>query len=92
MPVVICGVIPSSTTRRTSTPIGVPVKSTGGNVKRLLVPAQICRNASVVRRASAIEPPRNAATAGEPAAAGPPSPTSSSTAESPMSGAPSSGP
>src|SRR3954463_5481708 len=42
--------------------------------------------------APAAAPPTNWLTAGEPAAAAPPRPTSSSTALSPMSGAPSSGP
>jgi hypothetical protein len=47
---------------------------------------------SVVATQSAIDPPMNAPTAGLAAAAAPPSPISSSTALSPMSGAASSGP
>ena len=92
MPVVTLGVIPSSTTARTSTPTGVPLNPSAGSVNRLLAPTQMRRKTSVARAASAIEPPRNAATAGELPAAGPPRPTSSSTALSPMSGAASSGP
>ncbi len=89
---VTLGVMPSSTTLRTSTPTGVPRKSRMGSLKRLLRPAHTRSMSSVVATASAIVPPTKAATAGDPAAAQPPSPTSSSTAESPMSGAASSGP
>jgi hypothetical protein len=92
IPVVTFGVMPSSTTLRASTPSGVPVKPIAGSVNRELVPAQIARKPSVAAAASAIVPPRNAATAGELPAAGPPSPVSSRTALSPMSGAAVSGP
>ena len=61
--------------RGSTTPCTVPVRSRGRDR----------RCTSVTAAASAIVPPRNAATAGDPAAAGPPSPTSSSTALSPMS-------
>ena len=61
-------------------------------MKRLLRPTQMRSMASVVATAPAIVPPRKPATAGDAAAAGPPSPTSSSTALSPMSGALVSGP
>ena len=92
IPVLTAGVMEVSTTRRTSTPRGVPALSSTGRRNRLLVLAQMRLIAAVTAAASAIRPPRKPATAGELAAAGPPSPTSSSTALSPMSGALVSGP
>src|SRR4051794_13407290 len=121
IPVVTFGVMPCSTTRRTSTPSGgprpsvigrgvppgrprpappprrppppggVPRPSATGGVFRLDRPSPP-RPSSRVSAAAAAAPPTNWLTAGEPAAAAPPRPTSSSTALSPMSGAPSSGP
>src|SRR3954447_21953356 len=91
IPVVTFGVMPCSTTRRTSTPSGVPRPSVIGRVIRLDRPRHT-RPSSRVSAAAAAAPPTNWLTAGEPAAAAPPRPTSSSTALSPMSGAPSSGP
>ncbi len=90
---VTLGVTPSSTTLRTSTPSGVPAKPIGGSVNRELVPAQIGPEAlggrgGVGHRAAEERRPPT----GDPPAAGPPSPVSSSTALSPMSGALVSGP
>src|SRR3954469_3526626 len=91
IPVVTFGVMPCSTTRRTSTPSGVPRPSVIGRVIRLDRPRHT-RSSSRGSAAAAAAPPTNWLTAGDPSAAAPPRPTSSSTALSPMSGAPSSGP
>ncbi len=92
MPVVTFGVMPSSTTLRTSTPSGVPRQPSAGSLNRLLRPAQMRSSWVVMARASLIDPPTKAATDGEPAAAAPPRPTSSRTALSPTSRALVSGP
>src|SRR5207302_7042345 len=87
MPVVIRGVTSSVTTRRRSMPIGEPEKSRYGMRNLVLRAAQIDSIARVAATAPAIFPPRKVATAGDAAAAAPPSPRVSSTALSPMSGA-----
>ena len=92
IPVLTAGVMEVSTTRRTSMPSGVPALSRMGRRNRELSPAQMRPILAVTAMASAMRPPRKPATAGEPAEAGPPSPTSSTTALSPMSGALVSGP
>ena len=61
-------------------------------MNRELEPTQMEAISSVTATASSMVPPRNPATAGDPAAAAPPSPTSSRIALSPMSGALVSGP
>src|SRR5262245_51433707 len=91
-PVVILGVTPSSTTRRASTPSGVPRPSSTGIRRRLLRAAHTRSSSSVVARASCIVPPTKAATDGDPAAAAAPNPPSPSTALWRTSGAPLSGP
>ena len=85
MPVVTAGVMPSSTTLRTSTPSGVPALSKAGILNRLDRPAQTAASRAVRPAASRRSPPSSWATAGEPAAAAAPSPDSSRTALSPMS-------
>ena len=82
---VTAGVVPSSTTFRTSTPSGVPMLSSTGILNRLDRPAHTAASRSVRSAAARIWPPRSWATAGEPAAAAAPRPDSSSTALSPMS-------
>ncbi len=82
---VTAGVMPSSTTLRTSTPSGDPALSRTGILNRLDRPAQTAPSRSVSSAAARIWPPSSWATAGEPAAVAAPRPDSSSTALSPIS-------
>src|SRR5256885_1159719 len=87
MPVLINGVTPSSTTRRTSIPAGAPRSSSVGILKCGCSPTQISSISPVAAIASRMPPaPTNRATEGEAAMAPPPSPIVSTIALSPMSG------
>src|SRR6059036_802581 len=87
MPVLIKGVTPISTTRRTSIPAGAPRSSSVGMRKCGCSAKQISWISLVAAMASRMPPaPTNRATAGEAAMAPPPRPIVSTIALSPMSG------